>query len=457
MTSPFSQVLKDPQFYQNTIYAISQIHTGKGYPCSDQSSYFSRPQKVRDRVELYDQIALLLTYTKRDAVAIGIETLGNGSRIAVVWAKNRPYTPSHQEKEYLDKLGESFRNLERPWKTLMLVLDQCREKIASRIKKLVKCVGDSSTGSNVFNISPDNPATEEFRQYLLSLEIMGDEPLVVGLDRFYQRCQEWNTTTGTNEGLKQLILTAYWLCHGQKTIEHLVGIRKEWFHRIKKIANYYRACVNIRFNLRHRTSARTFVFKQLQPPELEMFAPCGDTVAAANVWAERFGWPRIEGFSDIHEGYPNAKPGPLDLPSPGTINLTASQHCELTVAIHLCQKATNLHRYTNVEIGTSKRSCCYCAKWIAGFNRANSRRVGGPMLIHRGEEGGRRYDGAWIMPRQFTGVGERVLDDIGFVMQDIVDGATAPSRYADLITPASDVSWPPPFQEELHDGAGWFY
>ncbi|KAL8904665.1 MAG: hypothetical protein Q9207_003114 [Kuettlingeria erythrocarpa] len=375
-------------------------------------------------VVLLDCIALLLAHEKGDVVATGLRYESN--QYTVVWSKNRPYSPDDREKAYLENLAASFRGLDHPEITLRVVVDMCKSKVVSRLNKLAKMFKDAPT-TNYFRITPDSQAAEDLRRYLVDdAKFMEDVLLVQALNSFMVRIIALTISSPTSE-IVDIIMFAYWLsAHVSVTLERLSISTKESYSRVKKVGAYYSACVfihSILKNLNRKSPAlrQSIVLLQLQPPPTTIVTPFADTMVAMNSWPRQQDLP-IDDWAMVEGCYSHAQRG---IRGSATLNVTAHQHCELTVALHLRQrKVERGFPGPFIEVGCNKASCFYCATYIRTFNAwCTETRQGHRIVVRR--EHDKCIDG-WVMPSSgFQEVTRRVLNTIGSTMQSIVYAVSA--------------------------------
>lgn len=444
---PFSQLLSNPIVYANTLHAISKIQYNKG-PGIDTVTFKQSPRDVRKHVAMLDCVALLLGYKEGDVVATGLRFESN--KYTIVWSKNRFYNPNDRETTYLKDLAASFRGLSHPEQTLQIVVNMCKSKVVSRMKKLAKRFRDAPT-SNYFDIPPMSQAAEELRKYLVDdAKFLVDVPLVQALNDFVVRLKALTTSSPTDE-IVDIIMLAYWLsAHESVTLERLSDLAREAYGKVKKVGAYYFACNFIYSTLKdldRRSPAlrQSFAILQIQPPPTTIVTPFADTMVALNTWVRQQGLPDIDDWEKVEENYPRAQRGIL---GHTTMNITASQHCELTVALYLRQQKIERGIPGVIEVGCNKASCSYCATYIRTFNKWCVETRQDHQIVVRGEHN-KNIDG-WVIPAGVEEVTRRVLNTIGIAIQSIVDVVSAPSRRM------SDSHSPPlhaPGPSDMHDNA----
>ncbi len=290
---------------------------------------------------------------------------------------------------------------------------------------------------------------EDLRRYLVDdAKCTNNVPLVQALNAFVVRLKAVTTSSPTTE-IVDIITFAFWLsAHDSVTLEPLSVSTRESYGRVKKVGAYYLACVFIHStlkdldrkspSLRQSSSLRqSFALLQLQPPPTTTITPFADTMVAINSWLrQQSGLPEIDDWAKVVKCYSHAQRG---IPgSTATLNVTASQHCELTVALHLRQrKVERGFPGPFIEVGYNKASCFYCATYIRTFNDwCTETRQDHRIVVRR--EHYKHVDG-WVMPSSGPQeVTRRVLSTIGSTMQEIVDAVAAPSRWLfDYGTPPS--------------------
>ncbi|KAL8904987.1 MAG: hypothetical protein Q9207_002910 [Kuettlingeria erythrocarpa] len=421
---PYAQILSNHDVYVNTMHAISMIEYHKG-PGIDTTAFKQSPGDVKKHVAILDCIALLLGYKDGDVAATGFRC--ESEKYTIIWTKNRSYEPDAREKTYLEDLAASFRNLDRSAVTLRIVITMCKSKVLSRIKKLAKKFADTPK-SNYFQIPTDSQATEDLRRFLFQVKFLQDVPLVESLDNFVVQLKAL-TISSPVDMIAQVIIFAYWISvHASITLECLSEFTRQSFGKVKKLGAYYFACVIIRdalkeINRKSPALGQSFTLLQLQPPPTTIVTPFADTMLALNTWVQQQGLPEIDEWEKVKENYPRAQRG---IPGDDTINIKASQHCELTMALYLRKQKIERRVPGVIEVGCNKASCSYCSKYIRTFNTWCEETKQDHEIVVRGEHN-KNIDG-WVMPSDIQEVSRRVLSTIGKTIQRIVDVVSTPSR-----------------------------
>lgn len=88
-------------------------------------------------------------------------------------------------------------------------------------------------------------------------------------------------------------------------------------------------------------------------------------------------------LKDIESKYPNQS-----FPETGSVSITVSAHCELTLALHALHSPS---KPKTVEIGVSKRLCWLCQKFVENL------KVAGTIRVFMSENQGKIHAG-WRMP-----------------------------------------------------------
>ncbi|KAL8693219.1 MAG: hypothetical protein Q9224_003794 [Gallowayella concinna] len=472
----FSHVLSDETVYANTMYAISKIQSSRN-PGRDTSDYENAIPSVKSHIAILDLLALLMVKQEGDTVATGLEI--DGIKTTIVWCRNHQQTnhsAAEEERDYLRSLLQSFKQADHPEQTLEIAIGWCRKKIMNRIRKFTR------EYPNVPDITPADPATEEYRQFLIKRGAMDDVPLAAALLIFVDQAKELSSMphyTAPLQTFKDVVISAFWLTCHKVTPEHLPGFRHDWFRKVQKIGSYYLACGTVHSALRRLDSKsplhrQNLSIRQAHPPPTREWRVYGDTLKAFNVWTQRHNIAPIINFGAVLARYPSAKAGKEGDGFSGTTTVVASQHCELTVGLDLWyrrvqQQQQQQHKQqqqqqkqqqqqqqkqqtqapeeifsTPVEVGCSKASCHYCGLYLDKFNQWCRRNQAGPPIFVRGLH--HKNTEGWMMPRVptdapdqmkngFTEAGNSTLEGIGDRIHTMWLEMMNPRRLSDSLSP----------------------
>ncbi|KAL8898920.1 MAG: hypothetical protein Q9207_006461 [Kuettlingeria erythrocarpa] len=435
------------------MHAISMVDFGGKGLGIETCEHSRRLDEEKKHVAMLDAIALLLGYRQGDVAATGIQHEPN--QLTLVWAKNTSDLPNNQDRAYLQNLATSFRELKHPEATLELVVDQCRRKILSRVKKLAKLFkAFSAPGTNALQVPPENDqSTRDLQQFLVhTSRLIDDVGLIPVLDAYVGQVNAL-ASTSTRKDIIDVILLSYWLSADEHiTLENLSPITRECYRQIKKVGAYYFAVGNVYSTLthldrRHPALRRSFAISQIRPPPTRIVKPYADTLRAMNVWTMRQNIPPVTDFANVLRIYPHANPGTT---ATTTVNVTASQHCELTIGLYLWEHNKRFNRTGAIEVGCNKASCWYCSDFIRSFNDWRSETQKGPRIMVRGDHS-KHVDG-WTMPAGTPDeVQKLVLNSIGQVMHTMINIVQAPPRKSDSHSPPSRAPWPMSLQETFQN------
>ncbi|KAI4274924.1 MAG: hypothetical protein LQ337_003564 [Flavoplaca oasis] len=154
---------------------------------------------------------------------------------------------------------------------------------------------------------------------------------------------------------------------------------------------------------------------------------------ALNIWTTWLHLPAFEDILMVQNVYPTAHPGASGSGPEHVI--VASQHCELTVGLHLWKLLRDRKERSTVEIGCSKQSCFYCRLLIDKFNEWAAREEFSYRIVVRGHHN--KFVQGWAMPSGPPAVRNSVLDAIGEVIRDIYHQVGGPRRRSDSQSPPS--------------------
>lgn len=426
-------MLRNPDLFQNVTYAIGQVHFSS-VPGHSTRSYITAPDNVRKHVALMDHLALLLVFEgSTDVVATGL--LREAGSFKIFWAKNQTYLVESQEANYLANLCRAFKELQSPLEVLELVAKQCKGKILARVKKFVRAA-TTTESRNFFGVVESAPGTETMRRFLVSNGLIDKIPLVDSLDAFYDDARRLSRTSPPDDFVDVLSF-AYWLTEGSTKLDSVPGVDIVLFRRTRKLSAWFLACVSISRELSRLLPSvlETLSLQRVFPPSPKPFRVHRETLTALNTWTARNNLPAFDSFPRVQDFYPTAQPGASGL---GSVHIiAASQHCELTVGLHIWELLKKKKERSTVEIGCSKQSCFYCRLFIDKFNDWAAGEAYPNQIVVRGQHN--KYVQGWVMPEVGPAVCDPVLDAIGEVIQNIYEEVGGPRRRSDSQSPPSSL------------------
>ena len=154
------------------------------------------------------------------------------------------------------------------------------------------------------------------------------------------------------------------------------------------------------------------------------------TIDALNSW--HYHYPRNEKVDDFDEEvlpfYPKAIPGPAGRGEDQIIN--SSQHCELTLALHILDSKTPTGmRDKPVKVGCSKATCYWCYVFVYYLNQHHSHHSGDKVVVRATH--GKMVNG-WLLPSTADEVEKNFLNHVGMMMQKVFTKLKdAPRRRSD--------------------------
>ena len=439
----YKVTLKNDSLFANVLYGLSNVRLA-ATDGSNSMEYRNSPIGVRKHVTLLDGIALLLVFkASGDVAATGM--LQEGNQVTICWAKNDRTQLTNEERQYVQELERSFRTSQSATNPFELVIQMCRKKILSRIKKLVKTLDVKS--ANVFDLSSSSdPRTEDLRNYLVHKNaIMGDEPLVKFLDRFADAAANLTANSSTKD-FRRVVICAGHLTGPAKNLEDVPGVTPYRYHRLRKVGDYYSACVQIVKTLAKRSPAvrENLQLKQLTPPAMKTITVHGETVRALNAFAAQYDVKPIPNFDDLQRFQMYANRG-----TQGTREIKSTQHCELTVGLTLWQKRQDKRIAGAVEVGCSKASCYYCDFFARRFNEWALRQSQVNQIVTSGYHG--KFVNGWLMPECPREVEAQVLDHVGNLVYDVFNSVTGPKMKSDSRSLSSTMYDQSPGEEFFED------
>jgi hypothetical protein len=120
---------------------------------------------------------------------------------------------------------------------------------------------------------------------------------------------------------------------------------------------------------------------------------------------------RIENWALVTDAYEKAQPGQ---PATGKKRVKFTQHCEITLALHMLNRTQPKLTKSRIEIGVSKACCEWCCKYLSLLDSAYRQHS---ILVRASH--GKQPDG-WMMPpngpeqlaQQMTRSAEDKLDTV---------------------------------------------
>ncbi|KAL2053374.1 hypothetical protein ABVK25_006368 [Lepraria finkii] len=411
----YHQALSDRSIFNNCLHGLANTdyHHTEG---TDTALYRTADKAVQKHINMLDGLALFLIFRGRDrksqsVVATGMirETRG----VKIFYANNSSRQASREQRDYIDKLVEKFKNQHPVNDILKHVIQFCKEKIVQRCKKLAAKFDMNSTTlredvSNFYGIRSDIAEYTEIETTLRDQKwIQKTSSLSTALDTFL-RCAAKLTRLSTTQDIFDVLCLAYALTTITPGMENLV--KPPIWRRMKKMADYRKICIRTRDIVRTiGGSSASITVDQLFPPDELEYEVYNSTLEALNTWSTVY--PSDSPLQDfelqLKEYYPDAKEG-----QSGKIKILFSQHCELTVANYLLRLKTATKSLLGpIEIGCSKASCFWCDLYLTELNDILPKYG---RVINRATHG--NLCNGWMMPQALPGyenVNREVLDCIG--------------------------------------------
>ncbi|KAL9026283.1 MAG: hypothetical protein Q9196_005031 [Gyalolechia fulgens] len=304
---PYKVTFKNATFFANALYGLSNVSHASS-DGSESQQYRDSPHPVRKHVALLDAISLLLVFrASGDVAATGM--LQESDQVTIYWAKNDRNPLTNNERQYVVTLERSFRTSASATKPIKIVIPMCRRKILSRIKKLLKVLDMEST--NVFGLlSSSDRNAEDLRKYLVRKRRMNDEPLIETLNRFVKAAADLTANSSIRD-IRRVIKFACHLTRPRKNLGRVPGVSPYCFYRLRKVGDYYSACLRIVNNLAKLSPAmrKNFSLELLTPPAMESITVHGETIRALNTFSAHYDVAPIADFEDLQQVYMYALPG----------------------------------------------------------------------------------------------------------------------------------------------------
>jgi hypothetical protein len=103
----------------------------------------------------------------------------------------------------------------------------------------------------------------------------------------------------------------------------------------------------------------------------------------------------------VTKTYHKAKPGD---PAVGKKTINFTQHCEITLALHMLKRTQQKLRNTKIEIGVSKACCEWCCEYLNLLASAYTRHSISVRASH-----GKQPDGWMIPPSSPTSIAQQMI------------------------------------------------
>lgn len=237
-----SQLSATNSILATAISALSNIefHAKQGIP---EDAFMQATSSVKKHVKMLDGLALLLIIQQKSECAATALVEETGPKpedkiIKILWAKNDPKALTAKQQKYLDKLIESFKRLDAPDQTLLLVVDACRAKIIQRCQKVFKLFEKQSEQSpdNVFKISQTEGIYEPLQEKLRGLKVIQQKTTLRQSLNYFIKCLNSVNANTPSKLVVWALVYAYRITEGAQSICKVID--QYQCHRIRKLADY---------------------------------------------------------------------------------------------------------------------------------------------------------------------------------------------------------------------------
>ena len=227
-------------------------------------------------VVLSDAIASIMI-VKPQHLVVAINIRLEAEKITILWAHNSTAPPDTWEKNYYDNLIRLFQSKADCKIILRVMVQSCRPKIISRIKKFISSIGGDDTAgekkiSNFFNVNMEKKSHQAVRDSLVKRRVIGEgQTLSKAFDSFVFNLKE---AIGKDFDLDRLVRLVS-MCHAFRSTEPRLGppgpqedhlpnppaalLDHQSYSRLCKIGDYKYACMVIQRSIE----------KNLQPPQIQ--------------------------------------------------------------------------------------------------------------------------------------------------------------------------------------------
>lgn len=368
-----------PVSFAEKVYALSKVvHIVK----FRNDAAATHDDHQRKHLRLLDDIALLLvTGSSSDAAAVSFER--RCDEVVFHYAKNRPSTAA--EHAHIDVLIATVQAggtpNDRIRDMLAKVLDICRPKIISRLRKLQSVI--SKTPASVWYIHED-PEDEVHQYFKQRLGDWYDTCLSASqfLHGFMSNLNSLSVKDCSPSELSLLIELAHitgsfkpsTAIFPDPELAKRVRLLGDYFGAVTRIVKYFDSIrphppvpvkitfFEVGFNLLLRTSpsshTSSLTKSQAAVPQPHQLTFPADFLLILNQCATEKRLPQVD-YPALTKAYPSQSPFAVDMKSVQPV--TQSVHAECSLAVYL----TTLDRtWEQIEIGCSKGSCWLCEMYL---------------------------------------------------------------------------------------------
>lgn len=418
-------IMADPSTatFAEKVFALSKvIHTVK-FRNEIAATYTDHQQK---QLRLLDDIALLLvTEPSSDVAAVSFER--REEEVLFYYAKNRPATTA--EHEHIQSLISAVQAEgtadDRLRAMLAKVLDICRPKIHSRLRK-IKSIISKTSGMKYVHDDPEDEVHQYFKQRL------GDwydacPTATVFLEGFMSNLDSLEVRGCVGDQLSLLIE----LAHITSSFKPVTAVFPdlELAKRIRLLGDYFGAVARI---VKYFDTIRpnspvqvkiTFIevgfnYALMYPKANQTPGPC--FTAAANILPNglspyyepirRRETPSLVDYPALTRAYPRHTP--FVIGGKPEQSVTQCVHAECTLAVYLTKLG---HRWEHIEIGCSKGSCWLCETYLTNY--------GSVLKFHVSNVHGKLQPGWTIPAGGDSGSKEHILALIDDEIQEVLHRA----------------------------------
>ncbi|KAI4215161.1 MAG: hypothetical protein LQ351_002476 [Letrouitia transgressa] len=225
------------------IHGLRYIKGRTGYAPITTYSYEHESDSVRLHSKMLDGLALILVRCPGEHAAAGIiKAEDPQTHFDISWVRNStsPEYDDHLLQNILTKITEGSSTLEV---ILLSVVEHCREKVASRLRKIARTFEVPFTGRGYFSDSDLKDTVDHF--FLMSLRgrklILPGETITQVLNSYIEALARINEST-TNQELMRLAMLSR-MIHIYKSDLKKIRILQE--RRIEKVAQYATAIMDL--------------------------------------------------------------------------------------------------------------------------------------------------------------------------------------------------------------------
>jgi len=346
---------------EDYIHGLSQVEFHYG-SSRDLPAWSRATDEDRDHVAVLEGLALLLVFTPKGDVA-ATSSWRSADELKLLWAKNQPVDDNNQLR-YIEELLENVKNKTGASELLNTVIAMCREKIFQRVKKLANSFGVSQNNlrqeeSNLWQFDETKEPHQKLKDVLKKSGWYERGSIVQLLDNF---TRFMGRATKTSE------VKDFWnILYFSWTVTSIADLNKvleeKQVRYLRKLSDYVRILQHMPLLLKKAGKAKITI-EQVRPPVAKPIEVVSGSLEVLNLRCSQIISDEItpiENWDLVTDAYQKAQPGQ---PTVGKKTVNFTQHCEITLALNMLGRHTQLNTKQKIEIGVSKACCEWCCEYL---------------------------------------------------------------------------------------------